>query len=117
VRKAATNASEIPAAAYFSLKQGTILATAGAPFAGFRPLRGPALTDTWAKLERTVRRVELHLREGRVAVTGVHRSVPLLEAMGLDAKDRENHLSLEKKAACTYCGYGALCGEKWEALA
>jgi hypothetical protein len=37
--------------------------------------------------------------------------------MGLDAKDRENHLSLEKKAACTYCGYGALCGEKWEALA
>ena len=60
---------------------------------------------------------EAYVREGRVAVTGVHRSVPLLEAMGLDAKDRENHLSLEKKAACTYCGYGALCGEKWEALA
>jgi hypothetical protein len=116
-RKAATNARETPAAAYFSLKQGAILATAGAPFAGFRPIRGPSLTDTWAKLERTVHRVELHLREGRVAVTGVRRSVPLLEAMGLDTKDHEQHLAPKKKAACKYCGYGALCGEKWEALA
>jgi RecB family exonuclease len=116
-RKAATGAFEMPAAAYFSLKQGAILATAGATFARVAPLRGPPLTDTWARLERTVSRVELHLREGRVAVTGVRRSLPLLEGLGLDAKERERYLAPEKKAACTYCDYGALCGEKWEGLA
>jgi len=116
-RKAATNALEMPAAAYFSLKQGTILATASATFARVALLRGPPLTDTWARLERTVSRVEVRLREGRVAVTGLRRSLPLLEWLGLDAKEREGHLATEKKAACSYCNYGALCGEKWESLA
>ena len=106
----------MPAAAYFSLSRGEILATTGAPFARFSEIEGPKLADTWANLERTVDRVERTLLTGRVPVTGVRRSIPLLEAMRLDAKEREEHLELGSEAACQYCNYGALCGRAWETV-
>jgi ATP-dependent helicase/nuclease subunit B len=116
-RRTATKASAMPAAAYFSLGQGKILATEGTPFVGFVPIVGPTLSDTWSRLERTVDRVERTLRTGRVPVTGLKRSLPLLEAMGLDAEERKESLELEKEAACDYCPYPALCGKAWENVA
>jgi hypothetical protein len=104
------------AAAYFSLSRGEVLATPGAPFARFMPIQGPPLADTWAKLERTVDRVERTLLAGRVPVTGLQKSLPLLETMGLDAQEQERHLALGNGGACQYCPYGAICGRDWERL-
>ena len=115
-RKHATNAMAMPAAAYFSLARGKLLAIAGGPFVHPSPLDGPPLTETWARLERTADRVERTLRTGRVPVTGVRRSIPMHQAMGLGAIEAEGHLAIANGAACDYCGYGALCGKKWEAL-
>jgi hypothetical protein len=106
----------MPPAAYFSLQQGKILATSGAPFARFAPIAGPPLSETWARLERTVDRVETMLRAGRVPVTGVRRSIPILESIGLDEQQQKQHLSLGNEGACKYCGFGALCGRDWETI-
>jgi ATP-dependent helicase/nuclease subunit B len=117
-RMRATNSAEMPAAAYFSLGRGQLLATPGGPFLGrSAPIDGPSLAETWTKLERTADRVERTLLTGRVPVTGVRTSKPLLEGMGLDAVEQDQHLAIAKEAACTYCAYGALCGRKWEGLA
>ncbi len=117
-RMRATNAAEMPAAAYFSLGRGQLLATPGGPFlARSAPIEGPSLAETWAKLERTADRVERTLLTGRVPVTGVRTSKPLLEGMGLDAAEQDQHLAIATEAACTYCAYAALCGRKWQGLA
>ncbi len=117
-RMRATNAAEMPAAAYFSLGRGQLLTTPGGPFlARSAPIDGPSLAETWTRLERTADRVERMLLTGRVPVTGVRTSKPLLEGMGLDAAEQDQHLAIAKEAACTYCAYGALCGRKWEGLA
>ena len=113
-RMTATNARAMPAAAYFSLSRGEVLATSGSPFARFVPIQGPPLADTWAKLERTVDRVERKLLAGRVPVTGLQKSLPLLETLGLDAQEQERHLALGNGSACQYCPYGAICGRDWE---
>jgi hypothetical protein len=112
--KAATNMSTFPSAAYFSLSRGELLAMAGGPFAGNVPINGPPLEGTWANLERTVERVEETLGAGRVPVTGLRQSAPLLEAMGLDKQNQPGHLALGKEAPCQYCSYGVLCGRSWE---
>jgi hypothetical protein len=113
-----TDAREMPAAAYFSLKRGQLLATPGGPFrTRSMPIDGPALAETWARFERTADRVERALLTGRIAVTGLRTSVPLLEGMGLSAAEQDRHLALEKDAACTYCPYDALCGRRWQGLA
>ena len=115
-RKGITGA-ELPAAAYFSLKRGEILATRGMPFAHYRPIDGPSLSHTWERLERTVERVEASLQMGRVPVTGVRRSLPVLEALGVVESEREAHLAPEESIPCTYCEFDALCGRKWEGVA
>ena len=116
-RQAATKAKEMPAAAYFSLSRGVLLATRGAPFARFTPIDGPSLADTWTKLERTADLVEQTLLAGRVPVTGVRGSLPLIEGLGIDREEGKRHLTTEKEGACTYCAYGALCGKNWEGMA
>jgi ATP-dependent helicase/nuclease subunit B len=117
-RMQATKAKAMPAAAYFSLKRGQLLATPGGPFRSrSTPIDGPDLAETWARFERTADRVEKTLLTGRVPVTGVRGGKPLLEGMGLSASDQDRHLAPEKDAACTYCPYDALCGRKWQELA
>ena len=116
-RKRATSAREMPAAAYFSLSQGKVLGPAGGPFARGELIDGPPLAETWARLERTVDRVERTVLTGRVAVTGVRSARPLLETIGVGPGELDRHLGNERGAACKYCAYGALCGQKWEGLA
>jgi ATP-dependent helicase/nuclease subunit B len=115
-RKRLTRASEMPAAAYFSLGRGHLLATAGGPFGQAARLEGPPLADTWARLELTADRVERTLLTGRVPVTGLRQSTPMNQAMGLDPGEVDRHLAIANGAACKYCKYGALCGKNWESL-
>jgi ATP-dependent helicase/nuclease subunit B len=113
-RRTATRAAAMPAAAYFTLSVGEVLATRGAPFARFVPIEGPSIEDTWRKVERTAERVEQALARGRVLVTGVQAAAPLLERLGVEPGARDAHLDAPGDAACGYCAYGALCGRRWE---
>jgi RecB family exonuclease len=114
VRRLATGAADLPAAAYFSLSRGELLATETARFPTARTLQGPKLSETWTKLERTVHLVERTLARGDVPVTGVTRSLPLLEAANVSGPERNAHLDLGRGAACTYCDHSAICGRAWE---
>jgi len=116
-RRIETKAKTMPPAAYFSLSRGEVLALENGPFAGARTIAGPALDETWAKLERTVDRVEEALSKGQVVVTGVRSSRPLLEALRIREADRARNLEPTPGAACDYCPHGAICGRSWEALA
>ena len=78
------------------------------------PVGGPPLEETWDRLERTVERVESSLSTGRVPVTGVRSSLPLLQALGVPEAQRDSHLEPRAGAACEYCSYGVLCGREWE---
>jgi ATP-dependent helicase/nuclease subunit B len=115
-RRAETKAREMPAAGYFSLRKGEVLAIAGAPFAHFTSVNGPSLTATFDNLERTAGAVEHSLRSGRALVTGVKGAVPLLDALGIDASQHERHLVTLKAAACTHCAFDVLCGKAWEGI-
>jgi ATP-dependent helicase/nuclease subunit B len=114
-RQLASGTSELPAAAYFSLSRGELLATDARPFAGagIAAMKGPPLSETWRRIQRTVEKVEEVLATGRVLVTGVGAALPLVEAMGVPEGDRAGHLRLEPDAACRYCDYDALCGRRW----
>jgi ATP-dependent helicase/nuclease subunit B len=115
-RQLASRTTELPAAAYFSLSRGELLATDARPFAGagIPAMKGPPLSDTWNRIQRTVEKVEEVLATGRVLVTGVGAALPLVEAMGVPEADRAGHLRLEPGAACRYCDYDPLCGRRWE---
>ncbi len=115
-RRIETGARALPPAAYFSLSRGQLLAVDVAPFPGSRALDGPSLDGTWTKLENTVERVEASLTKGRVPVTGVGRSLPLLDALRVPKAERASHHDPAPGGGCGYCPYGAICGKSWEAL-
>jgi hypothetical protein len=112
-----TSAAMMPVAAYFSLSRGELLATKSGPFRRASRIDGPPLEDVWSKLVRTVERVEAHLLGGLVPVTGLRRSNPLLETVGVDERERAQYLATPNGGACSYCEYGALCGKNWEGVA
>ena len=116
-RRIQSGVSAMPPAAYFSLNSGELIVLDDGPFARARPIDGPSLNETWAKVERTVGQVEHSLTNGRAVVTGVRRSRPLLEALGVPDTHRSHHHEPVREAACGYCPHGALCGRNWERLA
>ena len=116
VRRLSTGATKMAPAGYFSLSGGDLFTVDTEPFATVRPVGGPPLSETWEKLERTVERAEATLSSGRIPVTGVRTSLPLLEALRVPKAQQERHLESEAGAACTYCSHGALCGRSWENL-
>jgi hypothetical protein len=113
-RRLATEAKVLPPAGYFSLSKGNLMTVDAAPFKEERPVMGPALNETWVKLEVTVERAEKVLAEGRIPVTGVRRSLPLVAALGVSERECARYLDLEREVACGYCHYGPLCGRAWE---
>jgi ATP-dependent helicase/nuclease subunit B len=117
-RRLTSKARDLPPAAYFSLSRGELLATDGRPFAGagIAAMKGPPLSDTWGQIQRTIEKAEEVLATGRVLVTGVRASMPLMEAMGVGEGDRAGHLQLDQGAACKYCDYDVLCGRRWESV-
>ncbi|MFO7177511.1 MAG: PD-(D/E)XK nuclease family protein [Pseudomonadota bacterium] len=114
-RKLARQAATLPPAGYFSLGQGELLTTERAAFGAVRALSGPALEETWEKLERTVAALETALARGPVPATGLKCSLPLLESIGVEDAERERYL--EAEPPCEYCSHTALCGKAWEGLA
>jgi len=108
-----TGASEVPVSAYFALGRGTLLTTDTGPFAEAVPISGPSVLETWVNLERTVGLVERLLAQGRIPVTGVPKSLPLLESAGLAPESWSTHLNQKRESQCGYCSYDPLCGRRW----
>jgi len=53
---------------------------------------------------------------GEIPVTGVSRSLPLLQVLNVPDAEQARHLELAPKAACEYCSQSAFCGQAWEAF-
>jgi len=113
-RHESTGAARVPHGAYFSLKQGRVLATEPL-FASQRVVDGPSLDDTWAALGRTLDPLEAALARGTIPVTGVSRSLPLVSSLVADA-DTSAHLHMPRESGCPYCAFDAICGKRWESL-
>ena len=101
-------------AAYFAVSRRRVLSVDSA-LADGEPIDGPSLQETWARVERTAAVVQRALSEGRAPAIGTRRALPLLEALGVHARD--GHYEADKTKACEYCNYPALCGRSWEAYA
>jgi RecB family exonuclease len=105
----------LPDAAYFSLKAGKLLALATSHWVNAERVNGPALEATWSGVERSMDRAEQAIAERRFAVTGLRRSLPLLESLGVPAGERHQYYVAGAKDGCTYCDFDAVCGRRWEA--
>jgi hypothetical protein len=112
-RKASNQSVPLPRGAYFSLKQGSALATE--PIVpSHRSVRGPSLALTWSRLERSLDVVETAVTEGRISVTGLSKSLPVLSSLGVPQEQSEHHLELPRESGCGFCAYDAVCGKRWE---
>lgn len=107
---------KMPRSGYFSLGAAKPLTADNLDASGPENNEEPAAAKTWRRLEATVGLVEQRLATGRVAVTGVKRSLPMWADEDAAANDGRGYLRGERGAACTYCDYGAICGRSWEVL-
>lgn len=105
-----------PAAGYFSLSRATLMTTEPERFGGDGGIDGLSPTDTMARIRRTLPLVHEAVSRGSVAVTGVSRSRPLLETLGVTPDEHASHYQADPGAGCEFCGHAALCGRAWEAL-
>lgn len=103
----------LPPAAYFALRSGRVV-TADARMHAETTLDGVTLDETWSRVERTAQSVVASLSRGAIPVSGVRRSLPLLEALGGEATDRSGHFVARPDAACPYCSCASICGRAWE---
>jgi hypothetical protein len=106
---------DLPQAAYFSLKQGRLLALRSQIWPEADSHDGPSLEETWRAVERSLPLVENSLQRGKLPVAGVKRALPLLSALGLDQEAQRGHFALGADKACQYCDFDVLCGRRWEA--
>jgi ATP-dependent helicase/nuclease subunit B len=104
----------MPPVAYFALSSGALLTTERDLFAGCRPLQGPAISETWKKVERTLATAERMLSQGDIPVTGLAQSPSLLKSAGIPESEHGEHVA--PGPACNYCRYATLCGKAWEGL-
>lgn len=114
-RRLQTGVTALPAAGYFSLGRARLLTVDRAAF-GLDGLDGPTLDQTVARIAATVPVVQRVLATGDVPATGVGRSRPLLDALGVPAVDHGRHYATLPGQGCGYCRFGALCGQTWESL-
>jgi ATP-dependent helicase/nuclease subunit B len=114
LRRLVSGAAQLPLAGYFSLGNGRLIDTDSDPsLVSFESSSGNSgLSETWEQLEATVEFVEALLDQGRIPVTGLKRSLPVVKEP--EADDPRRHLELEAGSACSYCDYAALCGRCWE---
>ena len=113
LRKSAAKSRTFPAVAYFSLSRGLSLATDDKTFDRTQVFAGDNAETTWRRTEVTLKLIERHLDEGRVAVAGVPGAPPVVQACGGDLESQE-HLVLAPDAACVYCEFDPVCGRRWE---
>jgi hypothetical protein len=115
-RRLVTGAATLPGAGYFSLGRGRVLTVDAAAFAldAVDGIDGPTLDQTLTRIAVTVPVVQRVLAAGDVPVTGVGRSRPLLEALGVPAADQDRHYPTAPGQGCGSCRFGPLCGRTWE---
>ena len=104
----------IPEATYFSLKQRRLFGLPSELLPNAETIHGPSLAETWQRIERSVEKASRLASEGRFAVTGVRRSLPLLTSFGVSDASHGSHFALEREVSCKYCGFDAVCGRRWE---
>ena len=105
---------ELIEAAYFSLSRGRLLAVSPALWSECDTVDGPGIAGTWRLVERSLATAEEAIGAGSLPVSGLRKSLPLLEAFGVSPGERAAHYSLEAGKACEYCRFDALCGRRWE---
>jgi hypothetical protein len=105
----------LPPAAYYALSSRQVLSV-DERMKVARPIDGPSLERTWSRVEATAKAALDRVAAGVVDVSGTKRSLPLLEALGVSEADRDDYFETEPDAACRYCGYGGICGRRWEAF-
>jgi hypothetical protein len=101
-------------AAFFSLKHGRFLGLESVGLPIEHPVQGRSLADTWAAIERIMGPLEGILAQGRVPVTGLRRSLPLLESLGVGREEQRSCFAAGRESICQYCELDALCGRRWE---
>lgn len=102
-------------AAFFTLKRGKLVGLAESALPIDERVKGPSLSATWAAAERSMSAVEARLAQGRVPVSGLRRSLPLLDALGVEPSEQPRYFSEKRESICDYCDFDALCGRRWEA--
>ncbi len=108
-------ATELPDAAYFSLKQGKLFGLSS-PVLRAEVVSGPSLTDTWQRAVRSLHHARQTIEARRFPATGLRRSLPLLSALGVPDAEHPVHFQHASEAPCQYCGFDGLCGRRWEAM-
>ena len=107
-------ASDLPDAAYFSLKQGKLFGLPSTLLPNAEEVAGPTLGLTWQKIEAAVDKLDRVIGRGSFPVTGLRRSPRLLTAIGVSEREQLNHFALAGGSSCKYCNFDALCGRRWE---
>jgi len=102
-------------AGYFALRSGRVVAS-DPRMRAVRSLDGASLAVTWDRVARTADAVVASLRSGEIPVSGVRRSLPLLDALSIPSEDHGQHYAARSDGACSYCSCSALCGRAWEGL-
>jgi RecB family exonuclease len=102
-------------AAFFHLKRGKLVGLSASALPIDDRVKGPSLSSTWAAVERSVDAIEAGLQRGSIPVTGLRRSLPLLDALGVGKSDQPGYFSARRDSICAYCDFDALCGRRWEA--
>lgn len=106
---------DLPDAAYFSLKQGKLFGLASSVLPIAEVVLGPSLAETWQRAERSLGHAARSIQAGRLPVTGLKRSVPLLTSLGVSRPEHAAHFAHPPQASCQYCDFDGLCGRRWEA--
>jgi hypothetical protein len=110
--RASANAGDWPATGYYSLSRSDLLSTNSGLAPSVRTIPGASPREVWDRTSSSLKAVRRLLEAGRIPVTGLRRSLPLLEVAGVE--DPGEHLKLPGDAACEYCDYEALCGRAWQ---
>jgi hypothetical protein len=101
-----------PATAYYSLSRGVVL-TADEDLAPSIPvIAGKKAPEVWEAASCSLKAVRNILDTGRLPVTGLARSLPLLADAGV--QDATGHLVLAPEKACEFCACQPICGKSWE---
>lgn len=103
-----------PDAGFFSLRRAKLFGLVGSALPLDEWIRGSSLDATWQAANRSMDAVEASLRRGAVPVTGLQRSLPLLDALGIAPSEQPSYFSVNRKKVCEHCDFDALCGRRWE---
>lgn len=101
-------------AAYFSLRTRRLFGPPGTDLAGMVTTRGPRLSETWQRVERTLPLIEARVAGGHLDVTGVRNAVPLLDSLGVPKAQQVDHFTTAAAQVCEYCRFDGVCGKRWE---